>query len=149
MPWPLRTVVGEVFPCHTHIFHHNRRARLREQTPQVEVSTQTYEVGLFVVGLGGATQCGSRFCVANLSHACWSQRQAALAVCSLSPSSMSHASAFHMVSTAQNVCIGSWLMKLIAIQSGTHVFATHNVTHGSLLPDTPSVFGLECTHAWV
>ena len=103
--------------------------------------------GLFVVGWGGSTRCGSHFCVANPSHACWSQRQAAVAVFSLSPSSMSRASACHMVSTVHNVCIGSWLMKHIAIRSGTHVFATHNVTHGSPHPDTPSVFRHECTHA--
>ncbi len=48
MPWSRTTVVGVVFPCHTHIFHHNRRARLRQPTPQVEVSTQTYELGCLV-----------------------------------------------------------------------------------------------------
>ncbi len=28
------------------------------------------------MGWGGSTRCGSHFCVANPSHACWSQRQA-------------------------------------------------------------------------
>ena len=77
--------------------------------------------GLLVVGWGGATRCGSHFCVENPSHACWSQRHAVLAVFSVPSSSMSRASACHMVSTAHDVGIGSWLMKHIAIRSGTHV----------------------------
>ena len=44
MPWSRTTVVGVVYPCHTHIFHHNRRARLRQQTPQFEVCTLTCKV---------------------------------------------------------------------------------------------------------
>ena len=45
MPWPRTTIVGVVCPCHTHIFHLRRRAQLRQRTPQVEVSTQTCDVG--------------------------------------------------------------------------------------------------------
>jgi hypothetical protein len=44
MPWSRTTVVGVGYPCHTHFFHHNRRARLRQQTPQVEVCTLTCKV---------------------------------------------------------------------------------------------------------
>ena len=45
MPWPRATIVGVVCPCHTHIFHLRLRAQLRQRTPQVEVSTQTCDVG--------------------------------------------------------------------------------------------------------
>ena len=101
------------------------------------------------MGWGGSTRCGSHFCVANPSHAGVSQRQAALSVFSLSPSSISRESARHMVSTTHNVVIGSWLMKHIAIRSGTHVLPP-TLCHTWLSPPcTPFVFRHECTHACV
>ena len=100
------------------------------------------------MGWGGATRCGSHFCVANPSHASWSHRWAAFAVFSLSPSSMSRASARHMVSTAHNVYFGSWLMKHIAIRSGTHVLPPR-LCHTWLSPPSNPLCLSPCMHAHV